>query len=107
MPKKKQKYKRLSAAERRAQVAQTISPAQLRFSMQQIQVVAKVGNTQAWEDVRKGLLKVYRDGRESFASREEVERYLRAKEAAARQEQEQYVPRAAPGRKGVVPRAPA
>jgi hypothetical protein len=97
--KRKSKF---STAERRARTAQTISHAQLRYSMQQLQIVAKRGNTQLWEDVRNGLLSVYRDGRESFCTREEAERYVRAREEAARLAQ--HAPRAVPGRKGLRPK---
>jgi hypothetical protein len=104
---KRKAKKRLSTAQRRARIAQSISPAQLRFSMQQLQVVAKIGNTQAWQDVRDGRLSIYYEGREAFVSREEAERYVQAREEAARQAREQRAPRAVPGRKGLQPPAAA
>lgn len=97
------KPKRPTAAERRARIAPMISPAQLRFSMQQFQIVAAVGNTQAWDDVRKGRLAIYYDGKHAFVTRAEAVRYVRAKEEAARQAEEQRAQRATRGLKGFQP----
>ena len=98
-----QQKPRLTAAERRAKAAVAISPAQLRYSVVQAQVVLAMGNTAFWKAVGAGRLKLYRDGTKQYVSRAELERYERERQEAAREAQ--HAPRAVRGRKGVQPGA--
>jgi hypothetical protein len=65
-----------TAAERRAKVASGISSAQLRYTTAQAKILLAIGNTKFWEEVRRGRIKVYRDGKCSFVDRAELERYV-------------------------------
>jgi hypothetical protein len=62
-------------------ISACISRAQLRYSVQQAQILLAIGNTKFWNEVRVGRIKVYRDGTRSFVDREELERYAVARRA--------------------------
>ena len=78
------RYRRASAAERRARAALGMSPAQLRFTPVQAQVALGIANTKFWREVQKGRIAIYRDGKRSFVTRDALEQYERARREAAR-----------------------
>jgi hypothetical protein len=93
------KKPRLTSAERRAKAALAISPAQLRYSTLQAQVLLAMGNTSFWKEVGMGRLQLYSDGNKRYVTRSELERYERERQEAANRAK--HTPRAQPGRKGL------
>lgn len=76
------KPKRPPTAVRRAKVAQSIGVEQFIYSVPQAQVVLAMGNTTFWNHVRNGRIKLIKQGRRDYVTREECQRFVRSLKGA-------------------------